>query len=139
MTMSGEKGEQRRQLIQALNESGMAAREFIARDGKKYVVVPLLDTSVTPILSAAQDPELRAYFRNSAKAWPHPAYLHICSGSPSAPWEIGVIGHDGQSNEDYTPEDWETANTLGEAVKAFEKRWEGRDALLNAFTGDMAR
>jgi hypothetical protein len=128
---------QREALKEALSGANLVPTEYRDRAGKSYVVLPLLDTSVDPMIVAAEDPELRAYFRNSAKTWPEPARLYICSGSSQAPWQVGVIGHDGRSGEDYTPDEWKQAETVEQAVEEFRGLWENRDALLNAFVGDQ--
>jgi hypothetical protein len=127
---------QRDALKQALTDAGMTPTEFSDRQGKSYVVVPLLDTRTDPIIIPAEDPELRAYFRSSAKTWSYPAYLYICSGSTRAPWQVGVIGHSGHTDEDYTPDEWKDAATIEQAVEEFQGLWANRDALLNAFVGD---
>lgn len=124
--------------MDALEAEGMTPTEFTASDGTAYVILTLLDTRYDPIIIPAEDPELRAYFRKSAKEWPHPAYLYICSGSSAAPWRIGVIGHDGMTDEDYTPDEWKEANSINEAVEEFRNLWDNRDALLNTFSGDLS-
>jgi hypothetical protein len=129
---------QREALKNALRGAGMTPTDFAAPDGTQYVVLPLLDTRFDPIIIPAEDPELRTYFRKSAKAWRNMAYLYICSGSTGAPWRIGVIGHNGETDEDYTPDEWKEASTIEEAVKEFRNYWENRDALLNAFSSDLA-
>jgi hypothetical protein len=129
---------QRQALLEALNEAGMKPTEFTAKDGTQYVILTLLDTRFDPIIIPAEDPELRAYFRNAARNWPHLAFLYICSGSSGAPWRIGVMGHNGLTDQDYTPDEWKEVETVEEAVKEFRGLWENRDALLNAFAGDLS-
>jgi hypothetical protein len=124
--------EKREQLIQALKETGMQVREPEA-DGEDYIYVPLLDTGVTPMINTTQDPELRSYFRQSGKRWPQRAYLYICTRGNSPPWRIGVIGHNGITEEDYAPEEWKEVNTIEEAVEAYNKLWDSRDTFLNSF------
>jgi hypothetical protein len=134
-----EKTSQRQELVDALKQAGMEAAEFTAPDGKTYVVQPLLDTRVEPMINAARKPELRSYFNKAVRSWHYPAYLFICSGSTSPPWSVGVIGHDGRTDDDYTPDEWAEAETTDEAVEQFRRLWNNRDSLLNAFIGDLTR
>lgn len=129
--------EQRQQLIEALRQTGMQVRES-EDDNENYIYVPLLDTGVTPMINTAQDPELRSYFRQSGKRWSTRAYLWICTSGESTPWRIGVIGHNGETDEDYIPEEWQEVNSTEEAVEAFNKMWDSRDTLLNAFIGSLS-
>jgi hypothetical protein len=134
-----ERASHREELIEALRQAGMKASTFTGSDGKTYVIIPLLDTRVSPMINAAKDPELRSYFKNAASRWPSLAYLFICSGSSTPPWEVGVIGHNGETDEDYTPNEWVQSSSTGDAVEQFRKMWRNRDTLLNAFVGDMLK
>jgi hypothetical protein len=130
--------EQRRRLVESLRETGMQVRESQG-DGEDYIYVPLLDTGVTPMINTAQDPELRSYFQQSGKSWPHRAYLWICTSGDSPPWRVGVIGHNGESDTDYTPEEWQEGITIEEAVEAYNRLWDARDTLLNNFIGKLSK
>jgi hypothetical protein len=128
---------QRQQLVETLRQTGMQIREH-DEEGNDYIYLPLLDTGVTPMINTAQDPELRSYIRQSGKRWSQRAYLYICTAGSTPPWRIGVIGHDGETGEDYTPEEWQEVETLEEAVEAYNKLWKSRDSLLSAFIGKLS-
>lgn len=127
----------REQILQALKEAGLGAREYRDPQGREQVIVPVLDTGVTPAIIAAQDPELRTYFRKTARDWPHRAFLYITTMGQAGSMEVGVVGHNGETDEDYLPEEWGQVETVEEVVEAFQGLWRTRDALLNAFMGDL--
>jgi hypothetical protein len=131
------RADQRAELQQALEEAGMRANTFTARDGKEYLVLPLLDSRTDPMTIAAEDPELRSYFLKAAREWEDVAYLFICSGGQSAPWKIGVIGYNGYTRKDYYPGDWQEAADTGRAVEEISNLWDNRDALLNEFIKEL--
>jgi hypothetical protein len=130
--------EQRQRLVEALRQTGMQVREPEAED-RDFIYLPLLDTGVTPMINTAQDPELRSYFRQSGKRWPQRAYLYICTAGESPPWRIGVIGHNGETDEDYSPEEWQEVDSVEEAVEAYTRLWRARDTLLNSFIGKLSK
>lgn len=127
--------EQLQQLMDALRHTGMQVRES---EDEGYFYLPLLDTGVTPMINTAQDPELRSYFRQSGKSWPKRAYLYIRTRGDGPPWRIGVIGNNGEREEDYTPEGWQEVSTIEEAVDAYNKLWESRDTYLNSFIKSLS-
>jgi hypothetical protein len=135
--LSNDTPQDRLKLIEALREAGLTASEIEDKNGKKRVIVPLIDTGVEPFIIASRRPELRTYFRKTGKEWPHRARLYICSASEGAPFEIGVAGHNGLTGEDYTPADWKPVETIEEAVAEFQNLWKSRDAYMNAFIADI--
>lgn len=125
-------------LILALQATGLRARRYDEGRGPSRVIVPLLDMQTDPILVAAENPEIQAYFRNAAHTW-NKAFLYIATDNLEAPTQVGVIGFNEATSEAYRSEEWETVETLDEAVAAFRNQWEQRDTWIGTFTGQVGK
>ena len=123
------------EIIQALSEAGYRAHESTAGDGTKIVILPILDGRYNPVIVAAQDPELRAYFKNIENIISPDTYLHIVIRGFLGFNEVGVLWRRGDSGEIEGSDEWQQASGVQEVIKVVDALWAGRDALLNKYIG----
>ena len=124
---------QRRDLIRALRDRGLEAREHTEMGGHRRVVVPLLDNSTDPIQFSGKNPEVVGYVERMAREWPHAAYLYIATGSRTERADVLVVGKKGDSGEIYKTNRSEQAENLDDVLNAFQTLWEERDGLLSDY------
>jgi hypothetical protein len=125
----------REELIHALVTAGLNAHESIDEDGTSFVNLTILDTRYTPIITAAQDPELIAYINNAAEKWSAETYLHIVVKEAEGSQIVGVVGQKGEGGQVFELGEWQRATTIDQAVLIVQSLWTGRDVLLNEFIG----
>lgn len=129
----------RQELIRALNEVGLEAREFVTDDGKKKVIVPLLDMGYTTPIVAAENPELRTYLVQAAKSWSHQTYLYISTQRLAGETQVGVLGDHAEIGEKFSSKIWKSVSSVETAVAAFQDLWEQRDTWLNNFMTQVGK
>lgn len=125
----------RDELVTALNEAGLGAREFAGQSGRSRVVVPILDMTAETPVTDAENPEIRAYLSNTAESWGNNGYLYIAAEESGNTCQIGVIGVNGETGEEYRSEEWERVDSFEEAIRAFNNLYEQRDTFISIFTG----
>jgi hypothetical protein len=120
-------------IIRALDEAGYQAQEASLPDGSKAVILPILDTRFEPTIIAAQDPELRAYFKHAGVKWTSDTFLHIVIRGSKSLSEVGVVGRRGERGEVVGSDEWQQVSDLAGLVRVVNLLWAGRDALLNKY------
>jgi hypothetical protein len=120
-------------IILALKDAGYQAHESTAPDGSKAVILPILDARYDPVIIAAQDPELRAYFKQAGIKWAADTYLHIVIRGSKTMSEVGVVGRRGESGQAVESQDWQQVSDLPGLIRVVNALWAGRDALLNKY------
>jgi len=97
-----------------------------------HVIVTLLDGTVDPPTISAQDSKLCADLENALKAWHCDSTLYIATNSLQSECDVGIMGNDGRTDTQVAAE-WKHADSLEEAVLAFQQLWAKRDSWLKKF------
>ncbi|MGD8465179.1 MAG: hypothetical protein PVI09_15035 [Anaerolineae bacterium] len=124
---------QRKELIQALQASGLDATEYGPGGSIMHVIVPLLDEYGEPHTITASDPDLRKELEAGLQVWEHEVLLCIATGSAHKPCEVGLFGYNGQTGRQVDLPEWEEAKSLEEAKALFQRFWDERDRWLRSF------
>lgn len=121
-------------LVRALNSVGLEAQRLDV-SGQDRVVVPVLNVQTEPSTSDSENPELEPYAVQAGERMQQQGYLYIATRQNQGVTEVGVLGLNGTTGEEYASEDWDRAGSIEEAVEAFRKHWDQRDQYLSGLAG----
>lgn len=121
-------------LVIALNEAGLDAHILNLEGGPPRVVVPLFDSATNPPVLHARDPEVSGYMDQTAGIWSQNGYLYIATRGQDFPTEVGMLGVNGETGEQFESKAWEPVATVDEAVNAFQNFWNSRDSMFSDLT-----
>ncbi|NLG71293.1 MAG: hypothetical protein GX495_04490 [Chloroflexi bacterium] len=118
-------------LVNALNRVGLDAHILHLEGGPPRVVVPLFDSATHPPVLHARDPEVGGLMDQTAESWSQNGYLYIATRGEDFPTEVGMLGVNGETGEQFESKAWEPVSTVDEAVNAFQNLWNSRDSMFS--------